>query len=56
MSDDAESTPEPEHLFDQTNGVAGVSSAREDRSTIDRAAEKARGAALGATGAAGWGR
>jgi hypothetical protein len=56
MNEDVESTPERPHLFDQTNGVAGVASEREDRSTIDRAAQEARGAALGATGAAGWGR
>jgi hypothetical protein len=56
MSKDARVDPQPEHLFDQTNGVAGVASERDDESNIDRAAQKARGAALGATGAAGWGR
>jgi hypothetical protein len=56
MTDVAEITPAPEHLFDQTNGVAGVTSERDDTSNIDRAAQKARGAALGAAGAAGWGR
>lgn len=49
-------SPATEHLFDQTNGVGGVTAERDDKSNIDRAAQKARGAALGATGAAGWGR
>jgi hypothetical protein len=56
MTTNSESVPEAVHLFDQSNGVAGVTSDRDDKSNIDRAAQKARGAALGATGAAGWGR
>ena len=56
MSTDAEKSPQTEHLFDQANGVAGVTSERDDESNIDRAVQKARGAAIGAAGAAGWGR
>jgi hypothetical protein len=47
---------EVRHLFDQTNGMLGEDSSPDRVTSAETDAQRARGAALGATMPAGWGR